>query len=182
MNMRTCSPDAEHDGNLQSEPVNEIDAWQSDVHLGLQICRANSLSLTRLQLAMKQNDRHGVLEAIDRLHDLDTRIGRVLQRLPKSADQCPDTQAINQYIDEQSMAVAFARLELISQVSGPDMLSPTRDWGAPAPQGVNREGQPDEPDGQSATRPQLSAKVLGLILTLLTFAALVGTIAFASGA
>lgn len=180
--MRTCSPEREdHDSSREQSAPGGV-ALHKDVHLGLQMCRANSLSLTRLQLALRKGDRRNVLEAIDRLHNLDTQIARLLQRLPISANDDPETQAICKYIDEQSMAIAFEKLALVSQVSGPDMLSPTHhssdpDWG-----GISREDPLDQPGPPFMPRPKLSAKVLGLILALLTFTALVGSILFASAA
>lgn len=180
--MRTCSPERQDRDGSREQPAPDDDALHKDVRLGLQICRANSLSLTRLQLALRKGDRHRVLEAIDRLHDLDTHIGRLLQRLPISANDDPETRAICKYIDEQSIAVAFERLALVSQVSGPDMLSPTHHWSDPDGAGISNECPPDQPDPPIGMRPQVSAKVLGLVLALLTFTALVGAILFASGA
>lgn len=178
--MRTGSPERQEHDSSREQPAPDGAALRKDVHLGLQICRANSLSLTRLQLALRKGDRHCVLEAIDRLHDLDTHIGRLLQRIPISANDDPETQAIRKYIDEQNMAVAFERLALVSQVSGPDMLSPSDHWSDPDRTGLSKGSPPDQPDPPIATRPWLSAKVLALILALLTFTALVGSILFAS--
>lgn len=180
--MTTCSAERQDHESSREPPAPDGTALRRDVYLGLQMCRANSLSLMRLQLALRKGDRHCVLEAIDRLHDLDTHIGRLLQRLPISANDDPETQAICKYIDEQSMAVAFERLALVSQISGPDMLSPTPHWGGPDRMGTSKEAPTDQPDAPIATRPEFSAKVLGLVLTLLTFTALVGAILFASGA
>jgi len=177
--MRTCSPERQEHDSSRDQPTPDGVALHKDVHLGLQICRANSLSLTRLQFALRTGDRHCVLEAIDRLHDLDTHIGRLLQRLPISANDDPETQAICKYINEQSMAVAFERLALVSQVSGPDMLSPTQHWNDPDRVRISQEGLPGQATPPITTRPQFSAKVLGLILALLTFTALVGAMLFA---
>ena len=180
--MRTCSPERQDEDSSREQPAPDGVVLHKDVHLGLQICRANSLSLTRLQLALRQGDRRGVLEAIDRLHDLDTRIGRLLQRLPITANDDPETQAISQYIDEQSVAVGFARLALVSQVSGPDMVSPTHHRSDPDWADISMEGVPARPDPSIGPRPQFSAKVLGLVLALLTITAIVGSILFAGGA
>jgi len=177
--MRPCSAERQDQDSSGEQSVPGGAALRKDVHLGLQICRANSLSLTRLQLALSKGDRHRVLEAIDRLHDLDTHISRLLQRLPISANNDPETQAICKYIDEQSMAVAFEKLALISQVSGPDMLSLTHHWSDPDQAGISAADPPDQPEAPLATRPQLTAKVLVLVLALLTLAALVGSILFA---
>ncbi|MFA7586308.1 MAG: hypothetical protein WCY11_08965 [Novosphingobium sp.] len=180
--MSTCSPERQDYDSSREQPAPDNVALPRDVHLGLQICRANSLSLTRLQLALKQGDRRGVLEAIDQLHDLDTRIGRLLQRLPIHANDDPEAQAIGKYIDEQSVAVAFARLALVSQVSGPDMVSPSHHWSEPDPADMSGAAPSDQPDPPMVARPRFSPNVPGLILALLTFTALVGAILLASGA
>lgn len=180
--MRTCSAERQDHDTSREQPAPDGAALHRDVHLGLQICRANSLSLTRLQLALRKGDRQCVLEAIDRLHDLDTHIGRLLQRLPLSVNDDPEIQAIRKYIDEQGIAVAFERLALVSQVSGPDMQSPTHRWSDPVRAGISREGPSDEPDAPIVAGLQFSPKALGLIFTLLTFTALAAAILFASGA
>ncbi|TCM16533.1 hypothetical protein EDF56_107112 [Novosphingobium sp. PhB165] len=174
--MSTCSPERrDHDIPLTDEAV-----LHKDVRLGLQICRANSLSLTRLQLALRKGDRRCVLEAIDRLHDLDAQIGRLLERPPISANDDPETQAICKYIDEQRMAVAFERLALVSQVSGPDMLSPTGHWSVPN-QSRTSDGRSTEQAGSPITTlRQFSPKTLGFVLALLVFAAAVSVIFFTS--
>lgn len=177
--MKTCSAERQDHDISREQLALDGAALHKDVHLGLQICRANSLLLTRLQLALRKGDRHCVLEAIDRLHDLDTHIGRLLERMPISANDDPEAQAICRYIDEQGMAVAFERLALVSQISGPDMLSLTNHLGDPDRAGTYKQSPPDQPDAPIATRPEFSAKVVGLVLALLTFTVLVGAILFA---
>jgi len=175
--MSTCSPEhRDHDVPCSDETV-----LNKDVYLGLQICRANSLSLTRLQLALRKGDRRCVLEAIDRLHDLDAQIGRLLQRLPLTANDDPEAQAISKYIDEQRMAVAFERLALVSQVSGPDMLSPTDQNSVPSFARVSGGRSADPAGSPIMTLRQVSPKMLGLVLGLLALAIAIGVIFFSSG-
>jgi hypothetical protein len=170
--MSTCPPERpDHDISRIDEAV-----LHRDVHLGLQICRANSLSLTRLQLALKKGDRRCVLEAIDRLHDLDAQIDRILQRQPTSANDDLESQAISKCIDEQRMAVAFERLALVSQVSGPDMLSPTDHWDAPNRGGIPAGRSSDQASSLIAMHRKFPAKMLGLVLALLALAAVIGVI------
>ena len=57
-------------------------ATAADLALGLQLCRAGLLSLTRLQLAVERGDRPRVMEAVDDLHALDVSIGRTVDALP----------------------------------------------------------------------------------------------------
>ncbi|WP_395334658.1 hypothetical protein [Novosphingobium sp. BL-8H] len=178
MTMSTCSPERrDHDIPRTEEAVP-----YKDIHLGLQICRANSLSLTRLQLALRKGDRRSVLEAMDRLHDLDAQIGRLLQRLPISANDDLESQAIGRYIDEQRMAVAFERLALVSQVSGPDMLSPTDYWGAPDRARIPGGRSADQAGPPFTTHKQFSPKMLGLVIALFALAAVACLIFLSSGA
>ncbi len=186
--MRTCSAERDDREDSRGGPASDDLALYKDVRLGLQMCRANTLSLTRLHLALRRGDRRCVLEAIDRLHDLDTRIGRLVQRLPVSANDDPETQAISRYVDEQSMAVAFEKLALVSQVSGPDMRSASphgdkADWpelSSDDPE-LSSDDEADQVDPAGA-RPHLSPKALGLVLTVAMFAALAGAVFFALGA
>src|SRR3546814_3007641 len=60
---------------------------QESLLLGLQLCRANTMSLTRLQLALRSGNRRSALEAIDRLHALDARIEHLIERLPPPANE-----------------------------------------------------------------------------------------------
>lgn len=74
------------------------------------------------------------------------------------------------------MAVAFERLALVSQVSGPDMLSPTDHWDA-----SNRGRVPAGRASGQAGSPipmlrQFPAKMLGLVLALLVLTAVIGVI------
>ena len=96
---------------------------QNDLLLGLQLCRANTMSLTRLQLALRSGNRRCALEAIDRLHALDARIEHLIERLPSPANEDADWQAIARHLEDQKIAIAFEKLALASEISGPDMIS-----------------------------------------------------------
>lgn len=96
---------------------------QDSLLLGLQLCRANTMSLTRLQLALRSGNRRSALEAIDRLHALDARIEHLVQRLPPPANEGADWQAIAKHLEDQKIAIAFEKLALASEISGPDMIS-----------------------------------------------------------
>ncbi|WP_338468453.1 hypothetical protein RXV95_07855 [Novosphingobium sp. ZN18A2] len=145
----------------------EADDLHKDVYLGLQICRASSLSLTRLQIALKDGDRHRVLDAVDRLHELDTRAGNLLENLPGAITDDPEWQAIRKYVEQQNMAVAFERLALASEVSGPDMVTPLR-WPDTGDQSTSAEDVEPEPIGRRATVSKMivAAIVLAAILAL----------------
>lgn len=94
----------------------------NDYALGLQLCRAGILSLTRLQLALQRGDRPGALEAIDDLHSLDTEVERLVVALPASLDD-PRQGHIARSLREAKMAVAFEKLALASGISGPGLSS-----------------------------------------------------------
>ena len=96
---------------------------QESLLLGLQLCRANTMSLTRLQLALRSGNRRSALEAIDRLHALDARIEHLIERLPPPANEGGDWQAIAKHLEDQKIAIAFEKLALASEISGPDMIS-----------------------------------------------------------
>lgn len=92
---------------------------------GLQYCRASTLSLTRLELALESGDRQRIIEAMDRLHALDGEMERKIASLPAPAGQDPEREAINQHLGREKMAVAFEKLVLASGISGPGLASPT---------------------------------------------------------
>jgi len=95
-----------------------------DLFLGLQFCRANAMSLTRLQLALQSGDRQCALEAMDRLHALDAEIERLVRRLPSPENDDPAREVIDRHLSDQKLAIAFEKLALVSEISGPNMVSP----------------------------------------------------------
>ena len=109
-----------HDNDESVPPDRES---QDSLLLGLQLCRANTMSLTRLQLALRSGNRRSALEAIDRLHALDARIEHLIERLPPPANEVGDWQAIAKHLEDQKIAIAFEKLALASEISGPDMIS-----------------------------------------------------------
>ncbi|SKB36850.1 hypothetical protein [Sphingopyxis flava] len=92
-----------------------------DAALGLQLSRASALSLLRLQLALERGDRIAAIEAIDRLHAVDSQVEKLVESLPCAED--PKLKAITRQILEEKMALAFEKLALASGVSGPDLAS-----------------------------------------------------------
>ena len=101
------------------------DAEMTALFWGLQYCRASTLSLTRLELALESGDRQRIIEAMDRLHALDGEIERRVASLPPPTGQDPDRDAINQHLGREKMAVAFEKLVLASGISGPGLASPS---------------------------------------------------------
>ena len=123
--MSATAPQSEpddHDDQTGSEPRAD-NAPREDLLLGLQLCRANAMSLTRLQLALRSGNRRCALEAIDRLHALDARIENLVERLPPPANETSDWKAIAKHLEDQKIAIAFEKLALASEISGPAMVS-----------------------------------------------------------
>jgi hypothetical protein len=92
----------------------------------LQLSRANALALTRLQLAIRSNDRRAAMTALDRLHALDAEMKRVVDHLPApAADEPvrPEWDAMARHLDDQKMALSFEKLAMASEISGPDLVS-----------------------------------------------------------
>jgi len=108
----------------QGDPVAPADSAANDLFWSLQYCRASTLSLIRLELAMESGDRQRIIEAMDRLHALDGEIERKVADLPAPAAPDRAREALGAYLDREKMAVAFEKLVLASGISGPDVASP----------------------------------------------------------
>lgn len=111
----------------------------ADQALGLQLCRAGFVSLTRLQLALDRGDRSRAMEMVDDLHALDIRIERVVEALPAPSSDARLTAAARR-LQDGKMALAFERLALASGVSGPALAPRTPPQGAAA--GPSRDIEP----------------------------------------
>jgi hypothetical protein len=148
-----------------------------DLLLGLQLCRANTMSLTRLQLALRSGDRRGALDSIDRLHALDARFEHLVQRFPRSANENGELQAIEKHLDEQKIAIAFQKLALASGISGPDLVSETASW-APDQTCDDAGNEGGYGEGFVSERRSLGQTILWGLLTVLPLAAVGGVVAF----
>ena len=122
--MNALSSPGRPDGVANGLPLADNELSASDLFLGLQFCRANAMSLTRLQLALKSGDRQCALEAMDRLHALDAEIERLVKRLPTPENDDPEWGAIDRHLSDQKLAIAFEKLALVSEISGPNLVSP----------------------------------------------------------
>lgn len=154
----------EHDA---SSPDSETILRQ--MHLGMQLFRANSLSLTHLQFALRHGDRRSVLESVDRLHELDCRIGRLLGELPEPGGDDPEFAEISRQIEQQRVAVSFEKLALVSQVRGPDMVTLSHPVdGAPPDDPAPAPASDHAPLPATGRRlPVFGVLVLGLVTLLL---------------
>lgn len=142
---------------------------------GLQLTRASTIALTRLQLALAGGDRRQTLAAIDRLHVLDGEIEHLVEGLPPppgsgsaasiggipvDREQLGDDRlvSLNEHLKDQKLALAFEKLALASGISGPDLVSRDRslfsedDWGL-AP----RSGKPSPGSYAAGSESQLVA-------------------------
>lgn len=138
----------------------------ADVALGLQLCRAGILSLTRLQLALDRGDRSRAMETVDDLHALDISIARTVAALPNPlADE--RLAAAARRLQDDKMALAFEKLALASGVSGPGLSSGP-------PRRVGREAVPDSEtaDDWPVREPRLAARWSGPVLRAGVFLAI----------
>ena len=106
-----------------ADPVGDLAA---ELGRSLQLSRAGALGLTRLQLAIKCGDRQAAMEAMDRLHAVDAEMERIVERLPHPGETDPahaEWQAIARHLADQKLSLAFEKLAMVSEISGPDMVS-----------------------------------------------------------
>jgi hypothetical protein len=160
----------------------DMDATLYHVVQALQLSRASTLALMRMQLAVRSGERLQAMAAMDRLDALDSELERVLTCLPAPGPNDPAAQLIAKHIEDQKLALAFEKLALASGIVGPDMVS--------IEDALPDEAQPPadpaawEPPAQAPDMPELTAlrpvddfaperargissTAIGLILTLL---------------
>lgn len=101
----------------------DLEAALRNVLQGLQLSRASTLALMRMQLAVRSGERLQAMEAMDRLDTLDTELERVLARAPSPGAQDAAWQAVAKHIEDQKLALAFEKLALASGIVGPGMVS-----------------------------------------------------------
>jgi hypothetical protein len=75
-------------------PAADLRAVLNEMAHGLQLSRASTMALMRLQLALRSGDRTQALEAVDRLDTLDAELESVVARLAPSEDGDETLQAI----------------------------------------------------------------------------------------
>lgn len=159
----------------QPHPADIAETEATALFWGLQYCRASTLSLTRLELALESGDRLRIIEAMDRLHALDGEIERKVASLP--APVGAEAEALNEHLGREKMAVAFEKLVLASGISGPGLASPP-----PSLPQASRIGVPapdiDWPPADEMPTPRL----IRVVRTYGPKAALFLTLAAATGA
>lgn len=141
----------------------------------LQLSRASTIALARLQLAIRSNDRRQALAAMDRIHALDTEMERLLSHLLAPGDDDPEWRAMTRHLGDQKLALDFEKLALASGVSGPDMITRTD-------AALRAANDTDDAAGRKTTSvihlepvewTAPSPRFIGLALTLLVMAALI---------
>lgn len=143
--------------------------------LALQFSRANAMSLARLQLALKSGDRQCALEAMDRLHAIDSEMERLVQRLPRGQGDDLEWGAIEKHLADQKLAIAFEKLVLVSEVSGPGVVSPPVPLPPDAldlPESLTSQGEAAYAEDERQPMPM--GTIIGFLLALLTMAAMAG--------
>lgn len=164
---------------------------------GLQLTRASTIALTRLQLALASGDRRQAMTAIDRLHVLDGEIEQLVEQLPPSTASAPDDDgqspasrlptadddllaSLGKHIADQKLALAFEKLALASGISGPDLVStshavaPREETPVPLAPRENRVVDWQSfPDVQTVVWDRISPKMWGIFLATLAVLSLV---------
>ena len=167
LNAGQIDEEAEPETARNTQPA--APALAREIRRGLQLTRGSTLSLTRLQLALKTGDRQAAMAAMDRLHAIDMEMERLVDHLPTPEDDDPDDpddQAWNliaRQLGNQKAALAFEKLALVSGVSGPDMVSDAQDP-FEAPSESRDEPCPAAADRRAAS--EMAPRAFGLVLTL----------------
>ena len=120
-------PEAEAD-TAEPAPADLAADLAAELARSLQLSRAGALSLTRLQLAIKGGDRQATMAAMDRLHAVDAEMERLVDRLPHPGARDParaEWDAISRHLTDQKLSLAFEKLAMVSEISGPGMTSPS---------------------------------------------------------
>lgn len=89
-------------------------ALAHDLARGLTYLRASNMQVMRLQLAMEQQDRRGVMAAIDELVGLDRELGRFIETIPD-----PALADVGRELDTQKNELIGQRLVLARGKVGP---------------------------------------------------------------
>jgi hypothetical protein len=153
-------------------PLRYREVDPSALGMGLQLSRASTLALTRLQLALTTGDRHQAMAAMDRLHALDAQIERLVDHLPEGGGNEADWQAIAKHLSDQKLALAFEKLALASEVSGPDLRSRPVPLPRPFEDAPPLPEWPALPQVEPTEWKPASSGVLALILAVLVTVAL----------
>ena len=94
----------------------------------LQLTRASTMALTRLQLALTRSDKHQARVAMDCLLDIDAELESFVADLsiPQELDDA-DWQSISEHLKALKTAIAFEKLALAGEISGPALAPPPLD-------------------------------------------------------
>lgn len=93
----------------------------------LQLTRASTMALTRLQLALTRADKHQARVAMDCLLDIDAELEGFVADLsiPQGLED-PEWQSISEHLKTLKTAIAFEKLVLAGEMTGPALTSETQ--------------------------------------------------------
>ncbi|HEX8057435.1 MAG TPA: hypothetical protein VF481_12285 [Novosphingobium sp.] len=146
-------PEAPEPEPAPAIPLDPVSHLAAELSRTLQLSRAGALGLTRLQLAIKCGDRHAAMAAMDRLHAVDAEMERIVERLPQPGTENPahaEWQAIARHLADQKLSLAFEKLAMVSEISGPDMVSRTPDRLPPHHLHQRRTPEPADKAGETS--------------------------------
>lgn len=142
---------------------------------GLQLARAGTLATTRLQLALTSGDRRHAMEVMDRLLDIDAAMDALITEMPIPHADDPDWRLVKRHLGEQKVAIAFERLALASEVTGPDLISSARLLPQDGENGDHIDVNREQPMAAIPTAPWKRHFLLALgIFTLIGMAIAIG--------
>ena len=174
--MNALSSPTDVDGLNDTAATEYANEALGGLALALQFSRATALSLARLQLALKSGDRQCALEVMDRLHALDNEMERLVERLPRGLGNDQEWGAIEKHLSDQKLAIAFEKLVLVSEVSGPGVVSPPTPLTPEAlelPESLTSQADVDY-HAEEERQPVPMGTIIGFLLALLTMAAMAG--------
>lgn len=135
-------------------------ASAADLVRGLTFLRASNMQVMRLHLAQEQQDRRGVMAALDELVGLDRELARFVETMPE-----PALAEIGEAIDAQRRDLLEDRMVLARGKLGP-ALTPVPDL-RPEPEAIAAAAPilvEDLEDGEEASRRRWPRILAGLLI------------------
>lgn len=103
-----------HTDNLERLASADAPGDGRELATGLMLMRASTLKVIRLQLAIERRDRRAVLEAVDALVELDTRLHECLTSVPAVGEQA----SLRRSLEAERSTLNREKLALVSGVTG----------------------------------------------------------------
>jgi hypothetical protein len=105
----------------KNPPVQDRGITPDLLAIGLQLVRASSLTMTRLQLALQSGDRRRAMMAMDGLMDIDAEIEGFVSDLAPAPGEDAHWQALAGYLENQKAAIAVEKHALTGVAQRPDL-------------------------------------------------------------